>query len=591
MTTAIKEIFRPYEADGRSTMILTGRSVFDLECRENGSISSIVKLMAEYAKTLHLVMIRYSLAHGLNVPYDMYENKDADTIKNALSSNGVTNTKCSSGNCQASQELVDILRSISRIATNSNVNYKWQDGEGMKFLFLFEFSSDIFLPSATSTNQLIARELIYQLVHSTAFLNNGNLLVLADVVEGKIDNQIQSLVYNKFLGYPTYEEKLLFVSSLHNKYPNAQYAPGLDDKFIANLSSSTPNRGLDLVFRSSNISGQPIEIKGLIEQKSKDIQRLSEDTITMLDTARVKDVELKGENIRVPQKFLREQALGLRSGDSSIYPNILLVGAPGTAKTDLALGLGLESNVPTFQLNSPKAGIVGETERRAALQSRILSSCRPCLAFIDEITEAMPMQRTQNLDSGASDAVMQAILNTLSDNTREGKSMLIATTNCGYKLGTAMRDRFIIVPVIMPSVDDIPSIICSIAKQVSGNIFNSEDAEIKEAAKIFYNKHLMPRRIRAALKLACARNGLTPRSIREAAKDANPLDEVSWLSAVYADLCAISLTVSKRLLPWYGHEDIYPFPEYIQSILDNNRQIDPVKLNKEIKRLEPYVNV
>ena len=590
MTTAIKEIFQPYEVDGRSTMILTGRSIFDLECREDGSISSLVKLMAEYAKTLHLVMVRYSLAHGLNVPYDMYEKKDGETIKNALISNGVTNMKCSSGNCQASQEFVDMLRSISRIATSSNSNYMWKDGERMKFLFLFEFSSDI-MPNATNTNQLIARELIYQLAHSTSFLNNGNLFVLADVVEGKIDNQIQSLVYNKFLCYPTYEEKLLFVSGLHSKYPNAQYADGLDDNLIANLSSSTPNRGLDLVFRASNISGHPIEIKGLIEQKSKDIQRLSEDTITMLDTARVKDVELKGENIRIPQEFLREQAKGLRSGDSTIYPNILLIGAPGTAKTDLALGLGLESNVPTFQLNSPKAGIVGETERRAALQSRILSSCRPCLAFIDEITEAMPMQRTQNLDSGASDAVMQALLNTLSDNTREGKSMLIATTNCGYKLGSAMRDRFVIVPVIMPSVEDMPAIICSIAKQVSGNDFNPEDVEIKEAARLFYSKHLMPRRIRSALKLACTRDGLTPQSVREAAMDANPLDEVSWLSAVYADLCAISLTVSKRLLPWYGHEDVYPFPDYIKSILDENCQINPVKLNNEIKRLEPYVNV
>lgn len=590
MTNAIKEIFKPYEVDGRSTMILTGRSIFDYECREDGSISTLLKLMAEYAKTLHMVMVRYSLAYGINVLYDLYEKADADTIKNALNTTGIINAKCSSGNCQASQELVDILRSISKMASCPDSNYKWADGERMKFLFLFEFSSDI-MPNASSTNQLVARELIYQLAHSSSFLKNGNLLVLTDVVEGKIDAQIQGLVYNKFLPYPSYEEKLLFVNGLQNKYPNAKYAIGLNENIVANLSSSTPNRGLDLVFRASNISGQPIETKGLIEQKSKDIQRLSEDTITMLDTARVKDVELKGENIRVPQEFLREQAMGLRSGDSTIYPNILLIGAPGTAKTDLALGLGLESNVPTFQLNSPKAGIVGETERRAALQSRILSSCRPCLAFIDEITEAMPMQRTQNLDSGASDAVMQALLNTLSDNTREGNSMLIATTNCGYKLGSAMRDRFVIVPVIMPSVEDMPAIICSIAKQVSGNVFNPEDAEIKEAAKIFYGKHLMPRRIRATLKLACTRNGLTPQSVCEAARDANPLDEVSWLSAVYADLCAISLTVSKRLLPWYGHEDIYPFPDYIKSILDENSQIDPVKLNNEIKRLEPYVNV
>ncbi len=154
-----------------------------------------------------------------------------------------------------------------------------------------------------------------------------------------------------------------------------------------------------------------------------------------------------------------------------------------------------------------------------------------------------------------------------------------------------MRDRFVIVPVIMPSIEDFPEIICSIAKQVSGSILNPLDVNIKEAAKVFYDKHIMPRRIRAALKLVCTEGGLTPKAVFEAARDANPLDEASWLSAVYADLCAISLTVSKRLLPWHGREATYPFPDYIQALLDDSHQVDPIKLNNEIKRLQPYVNV
>ena len=203
----------------------------------------------------------------------------------------------------------------------------------------------------------------------------------------------------------------------------------------------------------------------------------------------------------------------------------------------------------------------------------------------------MPMQRTHNLDSGASDSVMQALLNTLSDNSREGQSMLIATTNCGYKIGAAMRDRFVVVPVIMPAIEDFPDIICSIAKQISGVVINPHDNYIQQAAKVFYDKHIMPRRIRAALKLVCQQDGLTPKAILTAAKDANPLDEASWLAAVYADLSAISLTVSKRLLPWYGREDSYPFPDYIKQILDENLEVDPVKLNRELNRLQPYVNV
>ena len=585
----VKNIFKPYESDGRSSMILTGRSIYDFECREDGSICTLVQLMAEYAKRMHMVMVRYSLASGIVVPYNMYEKADGETIKKILSANGISNTKCATGNCNASQELVDILRGISRLASAPTAN-NWQDGENMKFLFVFEFTSDI-MPNATTVNQLVARELIYNLVCSRPFLDNGNMFILSDVTEGKIDSQVQGLIYHLFLPYPNYEEKLEFVKGLHRQYPNAQYSPELDDQQIANLSSSTPNRGLDLVFRASHISGCPIEVKGLIEQKSKDVQTISEETISMLDTTRIKEVALKGENVRVPMEFLRKQANGLRSRDKSIPTNILLLGAPGTGKTDMAILTAHWAAVPIYQLNSPKAGIVGETERRATLQTRIFASTTPSLGFIDEITEAMPMQRTHNLDSGASDSVMQALLNTLSDNSREGQSMLIATTNCGYKMGAAMRDRFVVVPVIMPAIEDFPEIICSIAKQISGVSINPQDNYIQQAAKEFYDKHIMPRRIRAALKLVCQQDGLTPKAILDAANDANPLDEASWLAAVYADLSAISLTVSKRLLPWYGREDSYPFPDYIKEILDENMEVDPVKLNKELNRLQPYVNV
>lgn len=588
--TAIKEIFAPYEIEGRSSMVLTGRSIYDFECREDASISTLVRMMAEYAKTLHLVMVRYSLADGIVVPYGMYEKEDGEKIKKALSDNGISNYSCKSGECKASQELVDILRGISRMATMSASNIKWHDGQQMKFLFLFEFTSDI-MPNASDVNQKIARELTYQLVYSRPFMDNGNFIILSDVVEGKIDSQVQGLVYQKFLSYPNYEEKLVFVKGLRQKYPNARYVQELDDKIIANLSSSTPNRGLDLVFRASHNSGLPIEAKSLMGQKSKDVQMISEETITMLDTTRVKDVDLKGESIRVPTEFLRGQADGLRTRDKSIHPNILLLGSPGTGKTDMALLAAKWAGVPIYQLNSPKAGIVGETERRAALQARIFSTATPSLGFIDELTEAMPMARANNLDSGASDAVMQALLNTLSDNSRAGKSLLIATTNCGFKMGAAMRDRFVIVPVIMPSVEDFPAIICSIANQVSGSILDENDDEIRAAAKVFYDKHIMPRRVRAALKLVYKKDGLSPKDVLEAAKDANPLDEASWISAIFADLCAISLTVSKKLLPWYGREESYPFPDYIKAILDENHQVDPVKLNNELKRLQPYVNV
>jgi AAA+ superfamily predicted ATPase len=591
---AIKQIFAPYERDGMSSIILTGRTIYDLEYGEDGKITTLEKLMEEHALGLHLVVVRYILAKGIVVPYNRYGKKDAETVKRVLSDYNIINSNCSPERCSsASQDMVRILNGISQLSTGS-ADIRWQDGDCMKFLFLFEFASDTF-PPATTDNQRVAREFVYQLVSSSQFKKKGHLTIFSDVVDGKIDNQIKALVYNNFIPYPNYEEKLEFIKGLHQIYPKASYAEGLDDRAIANLSSSTPNRGLAQVFNTSHKTGAPIESKVLVEQKMTDVQNISEGTITMLDpAARVKGVSLRGANIRVAQEFLKKISEGLLHHHKINFgaSNILLMGAPGTAKTILALCTALHSGLPIFQLNSPKNGIVGETERLAALQARIFASTKPCIGFIDEITEAFPMQRhTTNLDSGASAAVMGAMLNSLSDTSRE--NIILATTNCGFRMGSAMRDRWVAVPVLMPALEDFPAILCSIAEQVSGCTFDEQNADIQAAAQTFYHKHLMPRRIHASLKLELLLQGgrLSEKGILEAATNATPLDEPSWLSAIYADLSAISLTVSQRLLPWYGREDNYPFPDYIKDILDDSRQVDPIKLNDKLLSLQPYVNV
>ena len=73
--------------------------------------------------------------------------------------------------------------------------------------------------------------------------------------------------------------------------------------------------------------------------------------------------------------------------------------------------------------------------------------------------------------------------------------------------------------------------------------------------------------------------------------DTNPLDEASWLSYVYADLSAISLTGSSLLYPWHGRKETYPYPDHIRGILKENYEVDTAKLNEQLQRLEPYVNV
>ena len=592
-SATIKQIFKPF-SEGMAVALLTGRPIYDLESNDAMGISTLVSEICNYAYEQHnMVMVRYCLATGVAINEKAHNTEDIKRIKEILMDvNIMSSGKCNSGKCEAGQELIDILKGVLRLSSEKRfLDMKWSNGKALRFVFMFEFSSDI-LPESTSINQLIASELSYISAHSVIIRDSGNYIIFNDVVEGKVEPKVSNILPGVFVNYPDYEDKLEFINVLHQRYPNARFEAGLDDRQVANLSSNTPNRGLEGLFLGSERTGNEIIAAQLIEQKVKDVSAISEATLTLLDIERVKDVDLVGATIEVPKNFLTECASGLREKNKLTPMNILLLGAPSTGKTDLALMTAMLANVPAYGLNSPKAGIVGETERKSKMQMKIFKTMAPNIGFIDEISESFPMQRGNNMDSGASAAVTAALLESLSDKSREGNSILVATSNCGWRVGGAMLSRFTVVPVLMPVVSDFPMIIRSIVKNISHeSLIDISDERVKNAAEIFYSKNLMPRQIRSALKFAMStRKVLTPEEILWAAHDAVPSDYISRVSSIYSDYYALRLCFSKSLLPWNGNTE-FPFPEYLLKILDDNGDIDAEKLNKEMEILKPYVNV
>ena len=585
----IQQIFKPY-SEGMAVALLTGRSIYDLDSNNSMGISTLVSEICNYAYEHHnMFMVRYCLATGVAINKKAYNTDDIKRIKDALVD---VNIMSGEKKCDAGQELIDILKGVLRLSTEKKfLDMKWSNGKSMRFMFILEFSSDL-LPESTNTNQLIASELSYISAHSVIFRDSGNYLIFSDVVEGKVEFKVSNNLPAIFINYPDYDDKLQFINVLHQRYPNARFEAGLDDQQVANLSSNSPNRGLEGLFLGSERTGSEIAAAQLIEQKVKDVSAISEATLTLLDVDRVKNVDLVGATIEVPKKFLTECASGLRERNKLVPMNILLLGAPSSGKTDLCLRTAVLANVPAYQLHSAKSGIVGETERKSKLQMKIFKSMSPNLGFVDEISESFPMQRGNNLDSGASAAVTAALLESLSDKCREGNSILIATSNCGWRIGGAMLSRFTIIPVLMPAASDFRGIIRSIVKNIDPDTLTDiSDDRITKAAEIFYGKNLMPRQIRGALKFAMSiHKALTPKEILWAAQDAVPSDYISRVSAIYSDYYALRLCFSKSLLPWNGNPN-FPFPDYLLKILDDNGDIDSERLNKEMELLKPYVNV
>lgn len=592
---AIKMIFKPFD-EGRAMTVLNGRPVCDLTSDGDMNIVTLNNLLCNFAYDKHnMAHIRYCLATGVLIPEQMYGD-DIQKINIALTEVGIIDAKCNYGECNATQKFIDDFKGILRLSSEPKfLDLKWTDGRPLRFMFQYEFSSHL-IPNGQTINQFIANELAYIAAHSTVIRNSANYIVFSDVVEGMIEPMVSDVIPNITLEYPGYDDKLEVLQVLHDRYPNARYEEGLDDNQVANLSSNSPNIGLEGLFWGSDRSGSFITVAQLIEQKIKDVAAISEGTLIHLDIERVKDVELVGATIEVPKNFLMDCAKGLRSKNKLTPMNILLLGAPSTGKTDLAMMTASLANIPAYGLSSPKNSFVGETEKRSKLQMNILKSMSPNLGFIDEITEAYSnsMERSgRNFDSGASAAVTAALLESLSDKSREGNSILIATSNRGWAIGGAMLSRFTPVPMLMPVETDYHMIIQSIVKNISSGEFLTDisDERVLEAAKIFYTKDLMPRNIRNALKHSMSiHKALTPEEILWAANDAVPMDFISRCSSIYSDYYALRLCFSKSLLPWNGNPD-FPFPLYIKMILDDNGEIDAQKLNEEMDKLRPYVNV
>jgi AAA+ superfamily predicted ATPase len=246
-----------------------------------------------------------------------------------------------------------------------------------------------------------------------------------------------------------------------------------------------------------------------------------------------------------------------------------------------------------YQMLSPKGGIVGETERKARLQQRVLSEWIPNVAFVDEITEALPLERSNfDGDSGASRAVMAALLTALSDEGRRGRSLLIATTNCPWRMGEAMRSRFTMIPVLQPLVEDFPEIVVATARRVKPDVqLEPESDQIRDAARIFHAKGANPRHIRTALSNALLlRGAMTPDTILFAAHD---LCSTSHLvSVVYADLWAVKTCTSRTFFPWAADSASYPYPDHLRGIIDPaTGDLCTDEIEKRIKELQPHANV
>jgi ATPase family associated with various cellular activities (AAA) len=580
---------------GRSTFLVSGRSLRDLAfCSNTQKLRPLLEILRCVLRELFgIALITYDRATGFDYQSAVGEDiHDLQTIETAFAAHNLTDIP------QDEQEVPQVMRGISEICRFNMGGMKWSDGKPMRLCFLLDFAEHL-IPcgqgGSHTDNEIVSIELATVMSQSLALRSSGNTIIFQTQDPGKIDSLVRSVLSPIHLPQPAKAEKIIFLEAAMALYDQAKFEDGQTIDSIAFLTANTPNRGLESLLRASHRNGRPISAKDLIAQKSADVQAYSEETLTVLDTSRVSiNTQLQGINSSHPQKILARLAQLLAEGNPNMPSNILLVGPPATGKSEMAQVMARQARVPVYQMNSPKDGIVGETERKSSLQQRVLVESAPNLSYVDEITEMMPLERSDfNGDSGATNAISAALLTALADESRRGRLLLLGSTNCVWRIGSAMVSRFVMIPVLHPLERDYPAIIIATAQRV-GNVtteLNELDPVIVNAANIFYKLGANPRHIRSALNNALLLKGeLTPRTILFAAQDCTISGDRD--SAIYSDLWAVSACTSKSYFPWSDCLSSYPFPPHLQGLVDlQTGDINRTELQRRIQELKNNANV
>lgn len=580
---------------GHRAVIVTGRTLWDLHLDGQGQIRPLRYTLFRQANERHqMAALSFNLAQGAVWETSGQTPAERKRIEADLRAVGIDVS------ILAGDQATGRLPHERALALLSAIHTAAINRETLPPLLLVMDFTEHLAPNAQSqatdfTLQLT--EMLWILAHEFR-LRRHNIFIVFCGCRDLVDSSVISTLPELRLQQPGKAEKLPFIEALRKSdlRQAAVFEPGLDDNAVAALSAHTPNRSVEQLLYGSAKTGKPVTRDQLVERKRDDIVAMSDGTLRLLDTERVAVARLTGRNIEHVLRILTAWAERLREGDPNIPMNTLLAGAPSTGKTDVALLLALLAGVPALEMASPKGSFVGETERRSKLQWRVFKELSPAMGFVDEVTETWGLRRGgMNLDSGASDAMQGAMLEALSDSSRAGKTLLVATTNCPWRLGAAQESRWTCLPVLAALAEDYPGIVAGIASTVeSSQQWNAVDPDIVQASGIFVEKALPPRNIRTALTVeaSLAPGPLTPKRVLEAAKAALPPSRKARLSAEYADLAAIARCSSRSFLPWTADPQHYPFPDHLRGLVNaSSGEVDNDALEARLQLLADQVDV
>ena len=554
--------------EGHTAVLATG-NIFDYQWdSEKNSATYRPYYVADQLFEKGYFVIRYSRSSGLTV-YRERDVKKSGELNDLLRKSGLSGFK---GEKDFSPtEVIEVFRGIKMIATTP---------QKTPVAFMIDYTSNL-CGRDGSVEERITVETLNDIACLPKSRRSGNYLIAYANEECNLSPLLKNMHKVNF-GYPTLDEHQAFIKYLNQK---DEYAvTDLNTTDLAKVCRGLQLRQIESIFKAAKVNGQTVTRNHVLNEKKELIERMSEGTLTVLDTDITFDDMagldvVKDEMLQIAQK--------LSQGDESSPRAILLPGPPGTGKSTIVRAFANACGFTLVELSdSIKSKWVGESESRLQLALNLVVALEPVVLMIDEIDQTFSNRSATSNDGGVASHYLKTIFKFAARDDLRGKLVIVGCSNTPQLLDPAMIDRFgVTIPLLEATPDDIVRIFPKIEKRINDGkeTLDPNSKVLRQAAEILFSKGASPRQIFdiiARTKLVHGSN-YTDADILESCQHYRGNSDP--ISTAYSSLSAIKLTAFSDYFPWIKSPKTFSYPWYLEDIVDKNTgEINELELNKKL---------